>query len=236
MSTTAMWLLLAVVVIVIVFASVLYKRTFTVHELALTGVMAALSLVAYLFFRVPFYGGSSFHLGNTFTALTALLLDGVSGGLAGAIGLALADILAGDPGYAVTTFVLKFLIGITCGAVAHKVFKLRVLDRAVAVERAYRACLVVAVELRVERAQRFLRRVECGGGVFAVGGQIHHRVHRVDRACLAHFLLLSLAAGGEGQRERHSQNGCQYTFCHSFLRKNEAFVSVPAARAPVSRR
>ena len=62
MSTTAMWLLLAVVVIVIVFASVLYKRTFTVHELALTGVMAALSLVAYLFFRVPFYGGSSFHL------------------------------------------------------------------------------------------------------------------------------------------------------------------------------
>ena len=121
--------LLAVVVIVIVFASVLYKRTFTVHELALTGVMAALSLVAYLFFRVPFYGGSSFHLGNTFTALTALLLDGVSGGLAGAIGLALADILAGDPGYAVTTFVLKFLIGITCGAVAHKVFKLRDLDR-----------------------------------------------------------------------------------------------------------
>ena len=97
MSTTAMWLLLAVVVIAIVIGSVLYKRTFTTEELALTGVMAALSLVAYLFFRVPFYGGSSFHLGNTFTALTALLLDGVSGGLAGAIGLALADILAGDP-------------------------------------------------------------------------------------------------------------------------------------------
>ena len=125
MSTTAMWLLLAVVVILILFFSVLYKRRFTVHELALTGVMAALSLVAYLFFRIPFYGGSSFHLGNTFTALTALLLDGVSGGLAGAIGLALADI----PGYAITTFVLKFIIGITCGAVAHKVFKLRDQDR-----------------------------------------------------------------------------------------------------------
>ena len=107
MSTTAMWLLLAVVIVVILFGSVLYKRTFTTKELALTGVMAALSLVAYLFFRVPFYGGSSFH----------------------AIGLALADILAGDPGYAVTTFVLKFIIGITCGAVAHKVFKLRDLDR-----------------------------------------------------------------------------------------------------------
>ena len=121
--------MLAVVIILILFFSVLYKRRFTVHELALTGVMAALSLVAYLFFRIPFYGGSSFHLGNTFTALTALLLDGVSGGLAGAIGLALADILAGDPGYAITTFVLKFIIGITCGAVAHKVFKLRDQDR-----------------------------------------------------------------------------------------------------------
>ena len=131
MSTTAMWLLLAVVVIVILFASVLYKRTFTTKELALTGVMAALSLVAYLFFRIPnvFGTGSSFHLGNTFTALTAMLLDGVSGGLAGAIGLALADILAGDPGYAITTFVLKFIIGITCGAVAHKAFKLRDLDK-----------------------------------------------------------------------------------------------------------
>ena len=34
-----------------------------------------------------------------------------------------------DRGYAVTTFVLKFIIGITCGAVAHKVFKLRELDK-----------------------------------------------------------------------------------------------------------
>ena len=73
MSTTAMWLLLAVVVIAIVIGSVLYKRTFTTEELALTGVMAALSLVAYLFFRVPFYGGSSFHLGNTFTALNLVV-------------------------------------------------------------------------------------------------------------------------------------------------------------------
>lgn len=125
MSQTAMWLLLVVVVVAIVLFSALYKRRFTVKELSMIGVMAALSLVAYLYFRIPFYGGSSFHLGNTFTALTALLLDGVSGGLAGAIGLSLADILAGDPGYAVTTFILKFIIGITSGAVAHKVFHLK---------------------------------------------------------------------------------------------------------------
>ena len=131
MSTTAMWLLLTVVAILVLFVSVLYKKKFSVQEVTIIGVMAALSFVAYEFFRIPnvLGTGSSFHLGNTFTALTALLLDGVSGGLAGAIGLALADIFAGDPGYAITTFVLKFIIGITCGAVAHKVFKLRQLDR-----------------------------------------------------------------------------------------------------------
>ena len=32
MSTTAMWLLLAVVVVAIVFGSVLYKRTFTTKD------------------------------------------------------------------------------------------------------------------------------------------------------------------------------------------------------------
>ena len=59
-----------------------------------------------------------------------ILLDGVSGGLAGAIGLALADIMAGDPGYAITTFILKFIIGIVCGVFAHKVFKLQDLSAA----------------------------------------------------------------------------------------------------------
>ena len=131
MSTTAMWLLLTVVAILVLFVSVLYKKKFSVQEVTIIGVMAALSFLAYEFFRIPnvLGTGSSFHLGNTFTALTALLLDGVSGGLAGAIGLALADIFAGDPGYAITTFVLKFIIGITCGAVAHKAFKLRELDK-----------------------------------------------------------------------------------------------------------
>ena len=127
MSTTAMWLLLTVVAILVLFVSVLYKKKFSVQEVTIIGVMAALSFVAYEFFRIPnvFGTGSSFHLGNTFTALTALLLDGVSGGLAGAIGLALADIFAGDPGYAITTFVLKFIIGIVCGFVAHRLLKLK---------------------------------------------------------------------------------------------------------------
>ena len=131
MSTATMWLLLFVVAALALLIAALTKTKFTVQKISIIGIMAAMSFVAYEFFRIPnvFGTGSSFHLGNTFTALTAMLLDGVSGGLAGAIGLALADILAGAPGYAVTTFVLKFIIGITCGAVAHKAFKLRDLDK-----------------------------------------------------------------------------------------------------------
>lgn len=100
----------------------LARTRFTVQKIAMIGVMAALSFVAYEFFRIPniLGTGSSFHLGNTFTALTAMLLDGVSGGLAGAIGLSMADLVAGDPGYALTTFLLKMIIGLVCGGVAHR--------------------------------------------------------------------------------------------------------------------
>lgn len=127
MSQTMIWLLLAVVAIIIILFSTLSKKRFSIKEITIIGVMAALSFVAYEYLRIPnvFGTGSSFHLGNTFTALTAMLLDGVCGGLAGAVGLALADIVAGDPGYAVTTFVLKFLIGICCGFFSHRVFKLK---------------------------------------------------------------------------------------------------------------
>lgn len=124
MDTATMWLLLFGAVAAALLIAALTKTKFTVQKISMVGVMAALSFVAYEFFRIPFAGGSSFHLGNTFTALTALLLDGVSGGLAGAIGLALADVIAGDPGYAFTTFILKFIIGIVCGFTAHSVFKL----------------------------------------------------------------------------------------------------------------
>ncbi|HIZ62217.1 MAG TPA: ECF transporter S component [Candidatus Gemmiger avistercoris] len=125
MDTAVMWLLLFGAVALALLVAALTRTEFTVRRISIIGVMAGLSFVAYEFFRIPFAGGSSFHLGNTFTALTAMLLDGVSGGLAGAIGLALADVLAGDPGYAFTTFILKFIIGLVCGAAAHRLLHTR---------------------------------------------------------------------------------------------------------------
>lgn len=125
MDMATMWLLLFGAVAAALLIAALTRTKFTVQKISMIGIMAALSFVAYEFFRIPFAGGSSFHLGNTFTALTAMLLDGVSGGLAGAIGLALADVIAGDPGYAFTTFILKFIIGIVCGATARKLLHSR---------------------------------------------------------------------------------------------------------------
>ncbi len=146
MSVGIIWLLFILVVgITLIFVS-LSKTKFTTQKIAMIGLMAALSFVAYEFFRIP-YGssGASFHLGNTFTVLTALLLDGVSGGLAGAIGLSLADIVAGYPGYAITTFILKFIIGWVSGTVAHKVVKINEHPRLLNVTVAAASGLIVNV-------------------------------------------------------------------------------------------
>lgn len=93
------------------------------------GLMAALAYIAFTFLqiKVPTPGGfTSFHLGNTFCVLAALLIGGVPGGIAGAIGMGIGDIL--DPAYvtvAPKTIILKFLIGVIVGLVAHKVFKIK---------------------------------------------------------------------------------------------------------------
>lgn len=144
MSTAAIWVLFFVVVALGLAFAALSHRKFTVREITIIGIMAALSFIAYSFFRIKTTFASSFHLGNTFTALTALLLDGVSGGLAGAIGLALADIFAGDVGYAVTSFILKFIIGLVCGAVAHKGFKLREMNPKTTPKAKYLTAVVVS--------------------------------------------------------------------------------------------
>ena len=86
----------------------------TIQKLAITGLMAALSYVVFTFLqiKVPLPGGdaTSFHLGNTICVLGALLVGGVYGGIGGAIGMTIADLM--DPVYIVyapKTFILKNL-------------------------------------------------------------------------------------------------------------------------------
>ena len=101
----------------------------TVVKLAETALLAALCYVSFTFLqiKIPVPGGdaTSIHIGNAFCVLAALLLGGVYGGLAGAIGMGIADIM--DPVYitgAPKTFILKFCIGLIVGLVAHKVAKI----------------------------------------------------------------------------------------------------------------
>ena len=71
-------------------------------KIAVTGLMAALAYIAFTFLqiKIPTPGGTtSFHLGNTFCVLAALLLGGVPGGIAGAVGMGIGDLL--DPTYVV---------------------------------------------------------------------------------------------------------------------------------------
>lgn len=74
---------------------------------------------------MPGGDATSIHIGNAFCVLAALLLGGGYGGLAGAVGMTIADLM--DPIYIVgapKTFVLKFCIGLITGLVAHKIAKI----------------------------------------------------------------------------------------------------------------
>ena len=98
-------------------------------KLTQTALVAALCYVTFTFLqiKIPMPGGdaTSLHIGNAVCVLGALLLGGWYGGLAGAIGMAIADIM--DPVYitvAPKTFVLKLCIGLIVGFIAHRIAKI----------------------------------------------------------------------------------------------------------------
>lgn len=98
-------------------------------KLMQTGVLAALCFVSFTFLsiKIPVGGNDavSLHIGNAFCVLAALLLGGWYGGLSGAIGMTISDLL--DPTYAIgapKTFILKLCIGLITGLIAHKIAKI----------------------------------------------------------------------------------------------------------------
>lgn len=96
------------------------------YRITMIAIMAALCYVGFAFLQIKIptpAGFTSFHMGNVFCALASLMFGGVSGGLAGAIGMTIGDLF--DPSYVITapkTFILKFFIGYITGSIAHKVF------------------------------------------------------------------------------------------------------------------
>lgn len=100
-----------------------------VYKIVITGLMAALCYIAFTFLKIPIptFGGDmvALHIGNAFCVLAALLLGGWYGGLAGALGMTIADLL--DPVYitsAPKTFLLKLCIGLMTGFIAHRIAKI----------------------------------------------------------------------------------------------------------------
>ena len=94
-----------------------------IYRIVLIALMSACCYVAFRFLKIraPF----TIHLGNVFCLLASLLLGGVEGGICGAIGMGIGDLL--DPQYVATfpkTVVCKMMMAITAGYLSRKVFKI----------------------------------------------------------------------------------------------------------------
>lgn len=101
-------------------------RNNNIQKIVMVGLIAALSYVVFTFLQIkitlPGGDATSIHLGNAVCVIGALLLGGFYGGLGGALGMTIGDLL--DPVYIVyapKTFILKLGIGIITGFVAHKI-------------------------------------------------------------------------------------------------------------------
>lgn len=86
-----------------------------IRKLTLAGMFAALAFACFSYLRIEIPMGlgltGKIYVGHAFILLSALLLGAKYGALSGAIGLALADLLAGYTTSAPPTFLAKFLLG-----------------------------------------------------------------------------------------------------------------------------
>lgn len=101
------------------------KEKVDVRTMVLAALFAALSYVGFAYLKIDIPAGplsTAFHLGNVFVVLGALFLGGYWGGMAGAVGLTIADLTTQYVMSAPKTFLLKLCIGLISGFVAHQVF------------------------------------------------------------------------------------------------------------------
>ena len=95
--------------------------------MSLSALFAALCYIGFAYFKIDIPVGTektAFHLGNVFCVLAALFIGPFWGGMAGAVGMTIADLTSGYVTSAPKTFILKFCIGLIAGFVAHKIFKI----------------------------------------------------------------------------------------------------------------
>lgn len=120
-------ILLIVGGVMLIVAFVPNRGTTDTRKLTMAAMFAALCYVGFAYLRIDIPVGTektAFHLGNVFVVLGALFMGGLWGGMAGAVGLTIADLTSGYVTSAPKTFLLKLGIGLIAGVVAHFVFKL----------------------------------------------------------------------------------------------------------------
>ena len=103
------------------------KNRQALRKLCMAALFAALCYIGFTYCKIDISLGTektAFHLGNVFCVLAALFLGGFWGGMAGAIGMTIADLTTAYVTSAPKTFVLKLCIGLITGLLAHKVFHL----------------------------------------------------------------------------------------------------------------
>ena len=99
------------------------KSLFTIYDLAIIGVMAAIIFVATYFIKIPIQtptGPSMIKIGNIFCLLAGMLFGGVRGGLAAGIGSMFYDLL--DPLFissAPFTLISFFAMAFVCGTISN---------------------------------------------------------------------------------------------------------------------
>lgn len=124
----ALGLILTLVGVVVCVLGLLPKRSPTnVRTLTMAALFAALCYVGFTYCKIDIPVGTektAFHLGNVFCVLAALFIGGFWGGMAGAIGMTIADLSTAYVTSAPKTFVLKLSIGLITGLVAHRIFHL----------------------------------------------------------------------------------------------------------------
>ena len=98
-----------------------------VYRMSLAALFAAMCYIGFAYFKIDIPVGTektAFHLGNVFCVLAALFIGPFWGGMAGAVGMTIADLTSGYVTSAPKTFLLKLCIGLITGIVAHKIFKI----------------------------------------------------------------------------------------------------------------
>ena len=93
-------------------------KTDSLHKvklLVMTGVFAAMACAATMVLVVPSPTGGYMNLGDTIVLLGAYLLGPVYGAIAGGVGSAMADLLAGYAMYVPATLIIKALMGLAAG-------------------------------------------------------------------------------------------------------------------------